>query len=92
MDVELTEVADTHIRTTIVKDTSYIANYLTLHGTSIEFEPISATQTRVILTISYDRKLDPAWYFGPLERFGVKQTAGYLIDQVIYRQGESTHG
>lgn len=92
MDIKLAEVGESHLRTEIVEDTSYVSNYLTLHGTLIELESVSDSVTRVTLTISYDRKLDPYWYFGPLERFGVEQTAGYLIDKVIYRAGDSQDG
>ena len=31
-------------------------------------------------TLSYRRRLDPAWYFAPLERYGVGLAAGYLIE------------
>lgn len=92
MDIKLEEVGASHVRTEIVEDTSYLSNYLTLHGTLIELEAVSDSVTQVTLTISYDRKLDPSWYFGPLERFGVKQTAGYLIDKVIQRDGGSQDG
>ncbi|NRB38075.1 MAG: hypothetical protein HRU20_06355 [Pseudomonadales bacterium] len=92
MDIKLVEVGDRHIRTEVVADTSYLSNYLTLHGTLIELEPLADNKTRVTLKVSYKRKLDPAWYFGPLERFAVKQTAGYLIDKVIARKEQDQNG
>ena len=33
-------------------------------------------------TLRYRRLLDPAWYFGPWERYAVRLAAGYLIDTV----------
>ena len=33
-------------------------------------------------TLRYKRLLDPAWYFGPWERYAVKLTADYLIQTV----------
>jgi hypothetical protein len=36
--------------------------------------------TRVNWTIHYQRRLDPAWYFGPAERAAVGVAADYLID------------
>ena len=92
IDIQLQEVASNHIRTKVLDDTSYFSNYLTLHGTVIELHPITEDKTRVTLTVSYDRKLDPAWYFHPLERFAVEQTAGYLIEQIIDRQGGVNDG
>ena len=92
LSIKLAEIGENFIRTEVVEDTSYLANYLTLHGTLIELEALVEGGTQVTLTVSYDRKLDPAWYFAPLERFGVKQTAGYLIDKVIQRRGGSHDG
>ena len=40
--------------------------------------------TEVTLTIKYERLLDPVWYFGPLQEYGVKKTADYLIDKMMY--------
>jgi hypothetical protein len=36
--------------------------------------------TEVRWTLRYRRRLDPAWYFAPLERYGVRLAAGYLIE------------
>jgi hypothetical protein len=33
----------------------------------------------VTWTLSYRRRLDPAFYFAPLERYGVRLAADYLI-------------
>jgi hypothetical protein len=92
MDIKLAKVGENYIQTEILEDSSYLSHYLTLHGTLIEMEAVSNIKTRVTLTVSYDRVLDPAWYFGPLERFGVEQTAGYLIDKVIHRAGDTQDG
>ncbi len=32
--------------------------------------------------MAFERRLDPYWYFGPLERFGVSKAAEALIDNV----------
>jgi len=36
----------------------------------------------VTWTLDYERGLDPAWYFGPWERYATRLAAGYLIDAV----------
>lgn len=92
MAIKLAEVGEYHVRTELLEDTSYIANYLKLHGSLIEMEVLNEAQTLVTLTVAYDRSLDPAWYFGPLERFGVKQAAVYLMDKVIVRDGGRSNG
>lgn len=35
--------------------------------------------TRVSWTLKYQRRLDPAWYFGPIERYATQRAADYLI-------------
>ena len=37
---------------------------------------------RVTWTLRCLRGLDPAWYFGPMERYAAQLAAGYLIDSV----------
>ena len=85
LNVKFSEVSDNHIKTTI-EDSSYIANYMRLHGTEFSFEPISDTQTKVTLTITFDRILDPIWYFEPLERFAVKKGAEYFVNEILGKQ------
>ena len=83
--LKLSAVEPLHIKTEVVKDTSYFAHYLTIHGTDIRLKPIDANTTQVSLTIHYRRELDPAWYFGPLQKTAIKQSGDYLIEHVIAR-------
>lgn len=71
------------IETEITKNTSYFSHYLTLHGTRIEMVPQTNGTTQVTMTIRYRRDLDPAWYFGPLQRRAIGDSADYLITHVI---------
>jgi hypothetical protein len=48
----------------------------------VTWEPIGRDATRVTWTLRYRRDLDPAWYFGPWERYATRLAAGYLIDAV----------
>ena len=43
---------------------------------------IGGGDTKVTWTLHYRRSLDPAWYFGPWERYAARLAAGYLIDSV----------
>jgi len=83
--LKLASVEPLHIQTEVVKDTSYFAHYLTIHGTDIHLTPINADTTEISLTIHYRRELDPAWYFGPLQKTAIKQSGDYLIKHVIAR-------
>jgi hypothetical protein len=40
----------------------------------------------VTLEIEFERTLDPYWYFSPLTRYGVVQTAEFLLTEVIARE------
>ncbi|MEL7535914.1 MAG: hypothetical protein AAFZ58_05840 [Pseudomonadota bacterium] len=66
-------------------DSSYFANYLQVISSEIRARPIDGTQTEVTLSITFRRKLDPAWYFGPLQRFAVTRMAEFLLDEVTIR-------
>ncbi|MGS2718029.1 hypothetical protein ACVBE9_07650 [Eionea flava] len=81
--LKIAEVKDDYIRTEVVEDTSYLSNYMKSHGTEIRLKPIDDNNTEVTLTIKYERLLDPSWYFGPLQAYGVKQTADYLIAKMM---------
>jgi hypothetical protein len=88
MKLEISEVGDNYIRTTLLNDTSYIANYLRLLGTEIRLEQTAPDLTRVTLRINYKRILDPYWYFAPVTQFGVEKMAEHLMAEVIAREYE----
>lgn len=83
MLLKIDKVSNNKIQTKFIEDTSYISTYLKLHGTQILLEPIDEKSTKITLTVKFDRKLDPAWYFGPLERYGVKKMADHLILNIM---------
>lgn len=72
-------------------DTSYITHWLSWQSADVAWREITANQTEVQWTLRYRRRLDPAWYFEPLERYGVEQAAGYLID-ALATPIETRHG
>jgi len=78
------------IRTKLLNDTTYFSSYLKLHGTKIEFQPIETGGTEITLQIDFDRKLDPAWYFQPVQKFGVSKMAEFLISEVMIREDSAT--
>ena len=84
--LKIDAVEDYYIRTKVVKNTSYLASYLDIQGTEINFTPLHSGATEVALTVHYERKLDPAWYFAPLQEYAVGQSADYLIRSVIARE------
>lgn len=85
MLLEISKVEENRIKTTFIEDSSYIANYIKLKGTEIRLEKVDKQHTRIILTIDFERKLDPYWYFSPIERYGISKIADFLISEVIAR-------
>jgi hypothetical protein len=63
-------------------DDSHMRHFLTWQSSDVEWHAIDAATTSVTWTIRYRRDLDPAWYFGPMERAAVRLAAGYLIESV----------
>jgi len=82
LTMQLEEARPGFVRWRAVSDTSHMIHFLTFRESIVGWEPIDAQTTRVTWTIRYDRGLDPAWYFGPMQRYAVGLTAGYLIDAV----------
>lgn len=70
------------VRWRAVSDSSHTTHFLDWRESIVEWEPVDAQTTRVRWTLRYRRGLDPAWYFGPWERYAVGLAAGYLIDAV----------
>jgi len=71
-----------YVRWQAVSDSSHMTHFLRWREITAEWSPIDAENSQVTWTIRYERGLDPAWYFGPMERYAVRLAAGYLIDSV----------
>src|SRR5262249_56313703 len=70
------------LRWRAVSDTSHMTHFLFWREIVVTWEAVTSETTRVTWTLQYDRGLDPAWYFGPMERYAVGLAAGYLIESV----------
>ena len=71
---------------TVTSDSSYITHWLSWDGADVRWAPVGAGRTRLTWTLRYRRRLDPAWYFAPLERYGAGLAAGYLIETLATPQ------
>ena len=63
----------------LVKDDSYLHTYLAWKDTTVILQPLSEHRTKVTWRISFDRKIDPAWYVQPLERYSVTAAAEMMV-------------
>ena len=68
-------------------DDSYITHWLSWRDIDVEWRELAPGRTEVSWTLRYRRRLDPAWYFAPLERYATGLAAGYLIDTLATRCG-----
>lgn len=80
--LELEESRPGLVRWRAASDSSHMTHFLTWREVVVAYEPIDAATTKVTWTLRYSRGLDPAWYFGPMERYAARLAAGYLIDAV----------
>jgi hypothetical protein len=80
--LELEEKQEQRITWRALNDDSHMTHFLDWRESIVQWTPIDADSTRVTWTLRYRRGLDPAWYFGPWERYATSLAAGYLIDSV----------
>ena len=67
-------------------DTTMLARWADLERTVVTWEPDGPASTRVSWRLEYRRLLFPTAYFAPVQRFGMDQAAGYLLDAVVTDQ------
>ena len=82
LSLKVVESTPTRVRFAAVSDDSYLTHWLRWREAVVEPQPVGRGQTRVRWTLRYSRRLDPSWYFDPLERYGVSLAAQYLLDDL----------
>jgi hypothetical protein len=80
--LELVQSGPGFARWRAISDTSHMTHYLGWREMSLHWEPAGTDRTRVTCSVAYSRDLDPAWYFGPWQRYAMRLAADYLIDTV----------
>ncbi|XAM00539.1 methyltransferase [Phycisphaeraceae bacterium D3-23] len=78
----VTENSEQHIRFKTLSDTTKISEWLAWRSATVELQPVGESQTRVTWTLHYERRLAPAWYFGPFQKIATTLAAGSLIDNL----------
>ena len=78
--LRVSERSSGFVRFQAESDTTMLAQWLGWQSVDVRWEAVSPEATRVRWTLRYVRRLDPAWYFGPWERYAVRLSAGYLIE------------
>lgn len=83
--VEVSSRSPRQVTFSAVKDTSHIAHWLRWRKIQVTWHPQNDGSTRVRWDVAYERSLDPAWYFGPWERYAVGRATEYLSDALLER-------
>lgn len=69
-----------YVRFETVADSSKLTQWIAWDSSEVEWTQVDDLHTRVTWRVHFERQLDPAWYFAPLERAAVHEAAKYLIE------------
>jgi hypothetical protein len=69
-----------YVRFETISDSSKLTQWVRWRNSEVTYAAVNGEATRVTWRITYDRELDPYWYFAPWEQFAVRQAAKYLIN------------
>lgn len=67
----------------LVNDHSHISHWLEWNSATISWVELVTGETAVTWSIEYTRKLDPAWYFSPLQKIAVETAAETLLKNLV---------
>lgn len=65
-----------------VSDATPLATWLTWRASDVSWHAVDSGHTEITWSLSYTRRLAPAWYFGPIEAVVTQRAAAYLLDAV----------
>jgi hypothetical protein len=84
---EVAHSSRTSVSFKLVSDDSHVAKWLTWKDSHVRWTELPATastpvRTAVTWTVTYERKLSPSWYFGPILHYAVGKATGLALDIV----------
>lgn len=85
IELRIDSVTPERVTLSFVRDTSFFSSYVRLIGSDIRFSTDADGLSHISLTVSYERRLDPIWYFQPIQQYAMRAMAGHLIQEVIIR-------
>jgi hypothetical protein len=80
--LELDDARPGYMHWRALADGSHMTHFLRWRESTVAWREVNPGVTEITWTLRYRRGLDPAWYFGPWERYAVGLAAEYLIDAV----------
>ncbi|WP_244871950.1 hypothetical protein [Catellatospora sp. TT07R-123] len=82
---EVTERSAQHVGFGFVEDTTINARWFHWRHAEITWRAVDAGHTEVTLDLAYERRLDPFWYFGPLQETLMHSGGEHLLDMLDLR-------
>jgi hypothetical protein len=82
---EITERAAQRIRFGFVTDSTINARWFTWNDAELSWRAVDAGHTEVRLHLGYERRLDPFWYFGPVQEGLMHEGGAHLLDMLALR-------
>lgn len=81
---EVVAAAPGRVEFRVVEDSAITARWLVWRSAVVSWRAVGE-RTEVRLSIVYTRRLDPSWYFGPVQQGLMHEGAGYLLDSLALR-------
>jgi hypothetical protein len=79
LQIMATVIDDHTIEYRFPKDTTKVGQWLRWDSGLLHWEETSKGKIKLSFTIHFTRKLDPIWYFGPLQKYAVREATEYLL-------------
>jgi len=77
---EVTAARAGRVNFIVVEDSAITSRWLVWRHATVSWRPVGDHRIEVTVSLSYLRRLDPSWYFGPLQQVLMADGAGYLLD------------
>lgn len=79
LTLRVAQTKDGEVLFVATSDTSKLTQWVLWQSSRVHWQAIDATHTRVTWETTFERELDPWWYFVPWERYAVRKSSEYLI-------------
>jgi hypothetical protein len=80
---EVSSVQPGQVGFALVHDGSKTARWLTWRDATLSWDGHTDGTTEVAVSVTFERGLDPSWWFGPVEDAFVRAGATYLLDALV---------
>lgn len=88
LQLVIKEQAENKVVFEAVHDDTHIDHWLSWDEVEISLSPNIDGTTTVVWKTSFYCKLNPMWYFEPLERYAIAKSSNYLIDSYFGKSAE----